>query len=95
MRTRISACRLLVCAPFPIPNFRQVLAVLVDGLLALDQLVLELLLQVAALVAGLRQVVVGLTIFRAECDSMIPYQVKVHAFGVHRVAAELARHSAG
>ena len=60
-----------------------------------DQLVLELLLQGGALVARLRQAVDGLTIFGAEYDSMIPYHVKVHAFGVHRVAAELARHSAG
>ena len=67
---------------------------LVDGLLGLDQLVLELLLQVAALGAGLPQAVDGLTIFGAEYDSMIPYHVKVHAFGVHRVAAELARHRA-
>jgi len=66
-----------------------------DVLLVLYELVLELRLQVAALGAGLRQAVDGLTIFGAECDSMIPYQVKVHAFGVHRVAAELARHSAG
>jgi hypothetical protein len=40
--------------PFPIPNLRHVLAVLVDVLLVLDQLVLELLLQVGAVVAGLR-----------------------------------------
>lgn len=33
-----------VCIPLPIPNLRQVLAVLVDVLLMLDELVLELLL---------------------------------------------------
>jgi hypothetical protein len=41
-----------------------------------------------------RQAAGGLTIFGAECDSMKPHHVKVQAFGVHRVAAELARHSA-
>src|ERR1700674_5164946 len=40
-------------APLPIQNLRQVLAVLVDVLLVLDQLVLELPLHVEALVAGL------------------------------------------
>jgi len=45
--------------PFPVPDFRHVLAVLVDVLLVLDELVLELLLQVDALVAGLRQAVDG------------------------------------
>ena len=36
----------------------------------------------------------GLTVFGAECDAMIPHHVEVHAFGIHRVAAELTRHSA-
>ena len=36
----------------------------------------------------------GLPILGAECAAMKPYHVKVQAFGVHRVAAELARHSA-
>ncbi len=45
--------------PLPIPDFRHILAVLVDVLLVLDKLVLELLLQVDALVAGLRQTVDG------------------------------------
>jgi hypothetical protein len=38
-------------------DFRQILAVFVDTLLALDQLVLELLLQADAIVVGLRQAV--------------------------------------
>src|SRR5579871_4767178 len=46
-------------APFPVPNLRQVLAVLVDVLLVLDQLVLELLLQVDAFFAGPRHAVNG------------------------------------
>ena len=45
--------------PLPMADFRQVFAVFVDVLLVLDQLVLELLLQVDALVAGLRQAVDG------------------------------------
>ena len=44
-------------APHPVTNLRQVLAVFVDVVLVLDQLVLELLLQVDALVASLRQAV--------------------------------------
>ena len=47
------------CAPFPVPNLRQVLAVFIDVFLVLDELVLELLLQVDALVARLRQPVDG------------------------------------
>src|SRR5512135_805762 len=43
--------------PFPVPDLRHVLTVLGDVLLVLDQFVLELLLQVDALVAGLRQTV--------------------------------------
>jgi len=39
---------------------RQVLAVLVDVSLVLDQLVLELLLQVDALVAGLRPCILAM-----------------------------------
>lgn len=42
------------CFPLPVANFQHVLAVLVDVLLVLDQFVLELLLQVDALVADLR-----------------------------------------
>jgi hypothetical protein len=42
-----------------------------------------------------RTVLLALTIFGAEGDSMKPYHVKMQAFGVHRVAAEQARHSAG
>jgi len=42
-------------APMPMADFRQILAVLVDVLLVLDQLILELLLEVDALVACLRQ----------------------------------------
>jgi len=42
-----------------IPNLGHILAMLVDVLLMLNQLVLELLLQVDALVAGLRQAVNG------------------------------------
>src|SRR3984957_19679884 len=45
--------------PLPVADFRQVLAVSVDVLLVLDQLVPELLLQVDAPVAGLRQAVDG------------------------------------
>ena len=47
------------CAPFPVPNLRQVLAVFIDVFLALDEIVLELLLQVDALVARLRRPVDG------------------------------------
>lgn len=43
--------------PLPVPDFRHVLAVLVDVRLVLDELVLELLLQIDALVAGLRQAI--------------------------------------
>src|ERR1700732_3101335 len=46
-------------APLPVADFRQVLAAFVDVLLVLDQLVLELLLQVDALVTSLRQAVDG------------------------------------
>jgi hypothetical protein len=45
--------------PLPIPNLRQVFAELIDILLVLAQLVLELLPQVNALIAGLRQAVDG------------------------------------
>ncbi len=45
--------------PFPPPHLRQILAVFVDVLLVLDQLVLELLLQVDAWIARLRQAVNG------------------------------------
>jgi hypothetical protein len=45
--------------PLPVPDFRQVLAVLVDVVLVLDKLVLELLSHIDALVAGLRQAVDG------------------------------------
>jgi hypothetical protein len=48
-------CRLLLCAPFPIPDFRQVFAVLVNVLLVLDELVLELLLQVLVMVLPLER----------------------------------------
>ncbi len=40
--------------PLPVPNFRQVLAVLIDVLLVLDELVLHHLLQVGPLGAQLR-----------------------------------------
>jgi hypothetical protein len=36
-----------------------------------------------------------LTIERAECDAMTSHHVKMHAVGVHRVAADRARHAAG
>ena len=49
----------LAQTPFPVADFRHVFAVFIDVLLVLDQLVLELLLQVDALVAGLRQAVDG------------------------------------
>ena len=51
--------RLLGWFPSPIPDFRQVLAVFVYVLFVRHKLVLELLLQVDALVAGLRQAVDG------------------------------------
>lgn len=44
----------LLRAPFPAPDLGQVFSVLVDVLLVLDQLLLELLLQIDALVTGLR-----------------------------------------
>jgi hypothetical protein len=47
-------------APLPVADFRHVLTVFVDVLLVLDQLVLELLLQVNAFVAGLWQAVDGI-----------------------------------
>src|SRR5208283_563806 len=50
---------LLGAGPLPVPDLRHVPAVFVDVLLVLDQLVLELLLQVGALLAGLRQAVDG------------------------------------
>ncbi len=50
---------LSVRSPLPVANLRHVLAVLVDVLLVLDQLVFQLLFQVDALVAGLRQAVDG------------------------------------
>jgi hypothetical protein len=46
-------------APFPISGFRQVLAVFINVLFVLDKLVLELLFQIDALTAGLRQAVNG------------------------------------
>jgi len=48
-----------VLAPLPVPDFRQVFAIFFDVLLVLDKLVLELLLQVDALVAGPRQAIDG------------------------------------
>jgi hypothetical protein len=45
--------------PLPIPNFRHIFAVFINVLLMLDELVLELLLQIYALVARLRQAVDG------------------------------------
>ena len=50
----------LAQTPFPVSDFRQVLTVFLDVLLVLDELVLEPLLQVDALVAGLRQAVDGI-----------------------------------
>jgi hypothetical protein len=47
-------------APFPVSDFQQVFAVFVDVLLVLNQLMLELLLQVDSLVAGLRHAVDGI-----------------------------------
>ena len=44
-------------APLPVPDFRHVLAVLVDVLLVLDELVLHHLLQVGPLGAQLRQAI--------------------------------------
>jgi len=41
--------------PLPVPDLRQILAVLVDVLFMLDELILELLLEVDAPVAGLRR----------------------------------------
>ncbi len=45
--------------PSPVPDFGHVLAVLIDVFLVRDQLILELLLQVDALVAALRQAIDG------------------------------------
>src|SRR5450759_2227370 len=50
-------CSSLLGSPLPVPNLRQILAVRVDVLLVLDELVLELLLQMKALLACLRQAV--------------------------------------
>src|SRR5665647_2799541 len=57
----LSTLRVLHSGPTPLPvsDFRHVFAVLVDVLLVLDKLVLELLLQVDASVAGLWQAVDG------------------------------------
>jgi Tfp pilus assembly protein FimV len=58
--TALSASRDLRAAsvaPFPVADLRQVLAVLVDVLLVLDQLVPHHLLQVGALGAQLRQAI--------------------------------------
>src|SRR6266699_4038362 len=46
--------------PTPVADLRHVLTVPVDVLLVLDELVLELLLQVDPLVAGLRQAIDGI-----------------------------------
>jgi hypothetical protein len=52
-------CLLLFRFPFPVADFRQILPVLADVLLVLNQFVLELLLQIDALVSCLRQAVDG------------------------------------
>src|SRR5947207_6994996 len=52
-----SLCTHRAHTPFPIPNFWHVLTVLVDVLLVLDQLVLELLLQINSVIAGLRKAI--------------------------------------
>src|ERR1039458_9098085 len=51
--------RRFVPTPLPVPDLRQVLTVFINVLLMLDELVLELLLQVDALVAGLWQAIDG------------------------------------
>src|ERR1700681_933442 len=57
--TRQLGCGRLARTPAPIANLRHVLAVSIDVLLVLDQLVAQLLLQVDACAAGLWQTVDG------------------------------------
>src|ERR1019366_3160330 len=55
-RQRLLLLRITVI-PLPVPDFRQVFAVLVDVMLVLDQLVFHLLLQVGALESQIRYAV--------------------------------------
>ena len=58
--------------PLPVPDFRQVLAVLVDVMLMLDELVLHLLLQIGSLGTQMRQAI-NHVLYQVEAVQVVLY----------------------
>jgi hypothetical protein len=77
-RQRSESRGVYVVAPLPIPDFQHVLAVFIDVLLVY-QLVLTLLLQIDALVAGLRHAVDGVHHeMEAYCPTKTSQVLQIH-----------------